>query len=237
MKKLFQAYALCWAILFVIVQLVVILLPAQVTVGNVTYVKLKGLSVATFIVIELALVLQLVCTWLAFRQNKLSGLFYRVPLIRLSYGAAIVTAVVGIVAMAVPGMPQWIPLALCTVILALYVCALLFAVAGAEAIEEREAEIMASTSHMKALTGQAEALMNLARDPETKNQLKKVYEALRFADPVSSGATAESERAIGAGLAALQTAVADGKTEEVKETAEKLLTLIRERSILTKASK
>ena len=119
MKKTFRVYLIAWAILFVIFNVVVIALPKETTIAGVTYVKLGGLSWITLILFELCFVGHLVCTWIALKRNKLSGMFYRLPLIRLSYACIIVTTVIGCVMMAVPQMPDWIPLIVVLIIMAL----------------------------------------------------------------------------------------------------------------------
>ena len=137
MKRAFKFYLIAWAIMFVIFNVVVIALPKETTIAGITYTKLGGLSWITLILFELCFVGHLVCTWFACKQNKLTGTFYRLPLIRLSYACVIVTLVLGCLAMTIPNLPSWIPLVLTLAVMAIYVFAILKAAAAAEIASSR----------------------------------------------------------------------------------------------------
>ena len=191
MKKAFRFYLIAWAILFVIFNVVVIVLPKETTIAGVTYTKLGGLSWITLILFELCFVGHLICTWIALKQNKLSGTFYRLPLIRLSYACIIVTTVIGCVMMAVPNLPDWIPLIVALIIMALYAVAVLKAAAAAEIVEQIDEKVKVQTAFIKTLTVDAQTLLSRAKSEPVKNACKKVFEAVRYSDPMTSGALTE----------------------------------------------
>lgn len=237
MKKGFKFYLIAWAILFVIFNVVVIALPKETTIAGVTYTKLGGLSWITLILFELCFVGHLICTWIALKQNKLSGTFYRLPLIRLSYACIIVTTVIGCVMMAVPNLPSWIPLIVALIIMALYAVAVLKAAAAAHIAEHIDEQIRTNTAFVRDLAVDANALIPRAKSESAKKACKKVYEAVRYSDPMSAETLADVEGRIKTEFDAFTDAVLSDDAEAVSASADVLLALINERNQTCKAGK
>ena len=213
-----------------IFNVVVIVLPKETTIAGVTYTKLGGLSWITLILFELCFVGHLACTWIALKRNKLSGMFYRLPLIRLSYACIIVTTVIGCVMMAVPQMPDWIPLIVVLIIMALYAVAVLKAAAAAEIVEQIDEKVKVQTAFIKTLTVDAQTLLSRAKSEPVKNACKKVFEAVRYSDPMTSGALTDVENRIKTEFDAFTDAVISDNADAVNASADELLTLIKERN-------
>ncbi len=237
MKRAFRIYLIAWAILFVIFNVVVIALPKETTIAGITYTKLGGLPWITLIVFELCFVGHLICTWIALKQNKLSGTFYRLPLIRLSYACIIVTTVIGCVMMAVPNLPDWIPLIVALIIMALYAVAVLKAAAAAEIVEEIDEKVQAKTTFIRTLTVDAQTLLSRAKSEPVKAACKKVFEAVRYSDPMTSDALADVENRIRTEFNAFTDAVLSDNADAVNASADELLTLIKERNSRCKMEK
>ena len=237
MKKAFKLYLIAWAIMFVLFNAVVIALPKEVTIGNVVYTKLGGLSWITLILFELCFVGHLVCTWFACKQNKLTGTFYRLPLIRLSYACVIVTLVLGCLAMTIPNLPSWIPLVLTLAVMAIYVFAILKAAAAAEIVEEIDEKVKAKTAFIKTLTVDANTLCSRAKSEQVQTACKKVFEAVRYSDPMSADALSDVESRIRTEFDALTDAVIADNADAATASADELLALIQERSSRCKTEK
>ncbi|MBP5294590.1 MAG: hypothetical protein J6Y95_02590 [Lachnospiraceae bacterium] len=237
MKKAFKYYLIAWAIMFVLFNLVAILLPNQVTIGNFTYTKFGGLSLVTFILFELCFLGHLACTWYAMKQDKLSGTFYRIPMIRISYACIIVTLILGCVAMAVPMLPSWIPMLLVLLIMAAYVITVLKVAATADVVEQIDEKVAKETSFIKDLTADANALIARANTDEAREACKKVYEAIRYSDPRSNEKLAGVEAEITAEFGKFVTAVKEGNAEIFKAAAEEILALVKERNEKCKVDK
>ncbi len=236
MKKMFKFYLIAWAIMFVLFNIAVIALPKEFTILGVTYEKFGGVSWVTLIVLELCFLLHLALTAVALRQKRLSGTFYRLPLIRLSYGCVIVTTVVAVIAM-LAFVPSWIPLALALLILAVYAFAILKAVVAAELVESVDEKTRAKTSFIRNLTVDADSLLAQAKSEPVKAACKKVFEALRYSDPVSAYGLVDVEERIKAEFDALTDAVIADDPKAVSGSADELLTLIAERNKKSKAGK
>ncbi len=237
MKKGFKFYLIAWAILFVIFNVVVIVLPKETTIAGVTYTKLGGLSWITLILFELCFVGHLICTWIALKQNKLSGMFYRLPLIRLSYACIIVTTVIGCVMMAVPNLPSWIPLIAVLIIMALYAVAVLKAAAAAEIVGQIDEKVKVQTAFVRDLTADASTLTTRAKSEPVKAACKKVYGAVRYSDPMTSDALSDVESRIRTEFDAFTDAVLSDNTDAANASADELLSLITERNRTCKANK
>ena len=237
MKKAFKIYLIAWAIMFVLFNVVVIALPKETTVAGVTVTKLGGLSWITLIVFELCFVGHLVCTWFALKRDKLSGMFYRLPLIRLSYACVIVTLVLGCLAMAIPNLPSWIPLIVALLIMAIYVFSILKAAAAAEIVESIDEKVKVKTAFIKTLTVDAQTLCSRAKSEPVKAACKKVFEAVRYSDPMSADALSDVESRIRTEFDALTDAVISDNADAATASADELLTLIKERNSRCKMEK
>ena len=79
---------------------------------------------------------------------------------------------------------------------------------------------------VKSLTVDAENLMNKANDEELKELTKKVYEAIRYSDPMSNAVLVEVEDKIEKTFADFENAVNTEDTELADYTADELLSLI-----------
>ena len=236
MKKAFKYYLIAWAIMFVLFNIVVVALPKEFSILGVNYVKFGGLSWVTLIVLELCFLLHLGVTALALNQNKLSGTFYRIPLIRLSYGCVAVTLILAVLAMLV-FIPSWIPLALTVAILVIYAMAVLKAAAAAELVEGVDAKTRARTSFIRDLTADADSLLARAKSEPVKASCRKVFEALRYSDPMSAYGLVDVEERIKAEFDVLTDAVIADDPKAVSASADELLTLISERNKKSKAGK
>ena len=97
------------------------------------------------------------------------------------------------------------------------------AVAAVEGVDEK---IKVQTLFVKSLTVDTEHLMNTAKTPELKSLAKKVYEAVRYSDPMSNAVLVEVEDKIENGFADFENAVNAEDLELAESTANELLSLI-----------
>ena len=236
MKKGLKFYLIAWAIMFILFNAAVYFLPQEFTICGVTYEKFGGVSWVTLIVLEVCFLLHLILTAAALNQKKLSGTFYRLPLIRLSYGCLVVTLILAVVAM-LAIIPSWVPLALALLILAIYAFAILKAGTAASLVEGVDRKVEAKTAFIKTLTVDASTLMDRAKSEPVKTACKMVFEAVRYSDPMSSEALSDVENRIKTEFDALTDAILADDAEAVKTTADELLTLVQERNSRCKMGK
>lgn len=218
MNKNQKYYIGVWSILFIVFQAVALISPGWINIEKYTSSFWVG-----YVFITISFVGQLLCAMLALKEQNLTKLFYNIPLIRISYSGLIVSFVFGGMCMLLSLLPYWIGALVAVAVLAVTALSLVKASAAASMVADIDEKIKQQTFFIKNLTVEAEMLIARAKTPESKAVCKKVYEALRYSDPMSSDALAEIERKIDAQFAAFSSTTSS-------ETAEELLLLIGERN-------
>lgn len=231
MKKGFKYYAAAWALLFVLFNLLVFVPPRFV--GE--YDKFGGAFFAGYVGITVAFVGQLVCAHFALKAENAQKLFYNLPLVTVSYTGLVLTLVCGGLCMVVPDLPNWVGALVCLLILVFCVLALIKAAAAAEIVADVDEKVSTQTQFIKNLTVDAENLCARAQTDEAKTACKKVYEAIRYSDPMSAPALADIEAKIAAQMQSFTAAVTTGTG--VDEAADALVLLVQERGSKCKALK
>ena len=233
MKKGFQRYTAAWAALLILFNLICFVTPAEWYGFN----KFGGSFWAGYVVIMLAFLGQLACAYKAFRAENAKKLFYNLPLITVSYTGLILTLVFGGACMAVPDLPNWLGAILGAVVLAFTAVAVIKASAAADIVESVDKKVTEKTAFLRVATADAEVILASAKSEETKAECRKVYEALRYSDPMSNEALSVTEAKITVKLGELKAAAAADDAEKTKTAAEDLMLLIKERNTKCKALK
>ena len=232
MKK-FGIYAICWAILLAVFNVICFATPGEAA----GMTKFGGAFWAGYVFITLAFVGQLACAYFALKEENKQKLFYNLPLITVNYTGLILTIVFGALCMAIPDLPNWVGILICLVIFVFTAIAVIKAGAADEIVANVDEKIKTQTAFMKTLTTDAQNLVNRADTPMLKDICKKVYEALRYSDPMSTPELSDVERRIKEGFDALTDAVLADNLDEAETSAKELLQLITERNNICKNQK
>lgn len=226
MNKNFKFYFGIWAVLFAIFNVVVFVSPNEAVGLN----KFGGAFWVGYIFIALAFVGQLAVSFFALKDENLQKLFYKIPLIRISYIGLVLTLVFGTLCMVIPNFPNWIGIILCLAVLGFDAISLIKATATADMVIEIDKKVKAQTSFIKSLTVDAEGLLARAENDEIKTECKKVYEAVRYSDPMSDVALSAAESQITLKFAEFTSAVNGNDLEAVKRTAKEVVILVDDRN-------
>ena len=132
--------------------------------------------------------------------------------------------------MVISPLPYWVGAIVCAIVLAVNALAVIKASAAAQEVERIDRKVKAQTFFIKSLTVDAETLLSRAKSEEAKVQCKKVYEAIRYSDPMSSELLAAEERQIAERFAALSMAVAEDDTRTAFAVTEEILLLLKDRN-------
>ena len=132
--------------------------------------------------------------------------------------------------MIVSDLPYWLGIVICSIVLAANILSVLKAVAVAGIVEGVDAKVKKQTFFIKALTVDAESLVARAKDEAILANCKKVYEAVRYSDPMSNDMLSGIESQITIRFAALSNAVANQDADAVAAAAEEVLLLIKDRN-------
>lgn len=226
MNKNFKHYLSIWAILLAIFNVAAFVSPAEVAGMN----KFGGAFWSGYIFITLAFLGQLVASYFALREENLKKLFYNLPLISVSWTGLILTVIFGTLCIAVPGVPNWVGIILCFAVLGFTAISVIKANLAAETASAVGEKVKAQTFFIKSLTVDAESLMARAKSELAKAECKKVYEAVRYSDPMSNDALSSVESEITIKFAKFSEAVTENDEKAIGELANEVVILIGDRN-------
>ena len=225
MKKRFSFYAISWTILLALFNVIAFVSPGWIGVEKYYAAFWTGYTFITVTFLG-----QLVCAWFALKEESTSKLFYKVSLITTSYIGLVVTFVIGGLCMLISPLPYWVGIIACSIVLAANILAVMKAAAAIEEVQKIDEKIKVQTAFIKMLTVDAESLISRAKSETIKAECKKVYEAIRFSDPMSNNALSSIESAITTKFSNLSLAVASDNFDSAAEFANELVILIGERN-------
>lgn len=226
MKKTIKFYTAIWAICLLLFNALAFVTPNEIADVS----KFDGAFWVGYIFITIAFVGQLIYAYIAFKAENLNKLFYNIPLISISYGGLVVMLVVGGLTMAIPGMPNWLGVIVCLAVLGFTAISVIKAGFAAEIVSDIDDKIATEIAFIKTMTVEAQNLINRANAPMLKKQCKKVYEALRYSDPVSNCELADIEQRIKEEFDVLTDAVISDDLDATESSVKELTTLIAERN-------
>ena len=143
MNKNFKYYLGIWAILLLIFNIAVFILPNEAAGLS----KFGGAFWVGYIFITFAFIGQLICAYFAFKADSLQKFFYNVPLIRISRIGLVLTVILGTLCMAIPNLPNWIGVILCLAVLAFTAISVIKATAARDIVSEIDEKIESKTSN------------------------------------------------------------------------------------------
>ena len=226
MKKSIGVYSVIWAICLAVFNVIVFVTPNEI--GGVS--KFTASFWVGYVFITVAFIGQLVCAFFALKAENIKKMFYRIPMISISYTGLILILIAGGIFMAIPTLPEWIGIIVCAIILAFNAIAVIKAIAAAEVVGGIDEKVKTQTFFVKSLAADAQSLMASAKSDELRTEAKKVYEAIRYSDPMANDALSELDIQIKRQFNAFSDAVKAEDDELAKETADALAEIIERRN-------
>lgn len=191
MKKTFKFYSIIWAVLLILFNVI-----AFVSVGWTGVEKYTPSFWIGYVFISLSFIGQIICAYFAFKDSDIDKFFYNISLITTSYTGLILSFVFGGLCMFISPLPYWIGTILCVIILALNVMTVIKASIAIYIISDIDNKVKIKKNFIKTLAADAESLISRAKSNEIKKECKKIYEAVRYSDPMSNEALASVESEI-----------------------------------------
>lgn len=225
MKKAFKYYITGWAVVLVLFNLIAFLFG-----GIENEVKYTPPFWIGYAFITLAFIVQLIIAYFAFKQDTAKKVFYNIPLVRISYSGLIASLIFGALSMAIPVLPYWAGVIVDGILTAVVLVAVMKAKAAADLVTSLDETIKKQTQFIQALTADAEILVSHAKSEEAKSECQKVYEAIRYSDPMSSDVLGSIESRITIAFNKLNEAVSAEQTDAIKETANEVIVLVEDRN-------
>ena len=225
MKKRVGLYIAAWAVLLALFNVI-----AFVSVGWAGQEKYTSSFWIGYVFITTMFIGQLICSIMAFKADSAKKLFYRIPLIRTSYAGLVCSFIFGGLCMLISPLPYWVGVILCAIVLVANVLSVIKATAAIEEVERVDEKIKEQTFFIKSLTIDADTLTASAKSEVVKAECQKVYEVIRYSDPMSSDALASVEAQITIQFHALSEAVEGDDIDLVVAIAKNLTALIEDRN-------
>ena len=226
MKSKFKYYLIIWFLIVISFNVVVFVIPR--TIAGID--RFNGSFWVGYAFITIMFVAQLGIGWITFKEENLTKLFYNVSLIRISFIGMITMGVAGIICMLIPVLPVWVGIIICLLVLIIDGIALVSAQAAVSTVEEIDKKIKVKTFFIKSLTVDVEMLKEKATLPEIANELKPLYEAVRYSDPMSDDALSSIESQITLLMSELSEGVDKADIDTVKKSIKSITVLLSERN-------
>ena len=225
MKKVFKFYSTVWAILLALFNVI-----SFVSVGWAGISKYTPSFWIGYVFITVSFIGQIVCAYFALKDNDIKKTFYNISLISTSYTGLILSFVFGGLCMIISPLPYWVGIILCAIILAFNIIAVVKATAAIDILGGIDKKVKEDTFFIKSLTVDAENLISRAKSENIKAECKKVYEAVRYSDPMSSAALASIESDITIKFSKLSEAVISENSGTVVTLADEIIILLGDRN-------
>ena len=178
---------------------------------------------------------------IAFKDDKpLASRVYGVPVFRVGVIYAVVQFTVGLIVCIVSAfvtVPAWIPLMIGVIFLAACIIGVIATDNTRDVVEKLDKDVRETTKRVTYFRLDIDSIADSCKEPEVKDELRKLGEAFRYSDPVSSEFTADSEEKICEELEALKQLVKEGDAAAVKEKIVCVKDLLAERNRICKANK
>ena len=226
MKKTLKSYIGVWAICMLTFNIIAFVVPNE----------MKANFWVGYIFITLAFVGQLFCANIAFKAENAEKFFYNFPLISISFVGTVIMLIVAGLTMAISAIPVWVGIVFCLIILAFTAIAIINASVVSETVSNIDEKIKSKTLFIKMLTADATNLMSKAQTKEAKEITKKVYEIIRYSDPVSSDALSSLEAQITVKFKGFEKAICEN-CENAAAVGEELIILMQDRNTKCKIFK
>ncbi len=227
MKKNFKYFGITWLVGFALFNAITFLIPNEVF--GVTRFD-KGVFWIAYALITLSFIAQLITAYKFVKDDSNEKMFLNIPLLRTGYTAIIVSILVGLVFMIFPILPAWIGAIVCLLIAGYFVIACVNASTVANVVADIDVKVKTKTVFIRMAIVEAENILARAATTEIKVEAKKVYEALKYSDPMSNPALDDIEQEIDNGLKELKKAVTCNDSITVLSVTESLLLNIKERN-------
>lgn len=224
-KKTFYSFAITWGITLALFLVLCLIIPDNPAREEAPY--WIGFS---FII--LAFVILLGAAFFAL-HGKADDAYFRLPIIKRCYTSLLIMGIVGGVLMLIPAaFAVWV--AVLVVLFALGYCliGIINTATTATVAQGVEKKIKAQTIFIKSLTVDADVLKTRAvgKTPVIQAEVNKVYEAVRYSDPMTNPALAAVEGDISVRFGSLVQAVDANDEVQVQQIANAILIQLETRN-------
>ena len=226
MKKNRMYYLVCWICLVALFNVICFVTPEEINGIS----KFEGSFWSGYGFIMATFVMHMIFTMIMTASNNSKKKVHNVSIMVISCVELALMVICGSVCMAVPGLPNWIGIIVCSIILAFSIISLVATKEVEEYALGANENLNQKTHNYRELVSLAELSITSAKNVDAKAIATQIYEAIRYSDSVSNVATQSLENEIERKLNHLLGMIkADEATEAIRNNAEDILFLIEER--------
>ena len=133
-----------------------------------------------------AFVLQIPVGKKVLKHPELKSKFMGYPILYIGISYLIIQVFAAIIIMLIPGVPTWIPVIVCVILLGIACIGMISGNMAREAVEQTEAKIQSKVSFIRSLQADVEILAAQEDNTKVKAKLQSLAQAIRYSDPMSS---------------------------------------------------
>ena len=139
--------------------------------------------------------------------------------------------VAGAVCIKIQSIPNWVGIITCYAILFVTVVLIISTKMVSENVSEANRKLNAKTNTFRATIDKAQELMSKAKNTDSENEIKRVYEAIRYSEPISYPETVEYENQIDSILCQVSKELdTSANHEQIGQTVTELIRVIEKRN-------
>lgn len=230
MTRTFKVYSIIWTICFAMFNIITFVSPLRINI-------ISGNFWTGYLFVIIAFFGQLVCSYIAFKEENIRKMFYNASLIVISYICFIALLITASFCLINPIMPMSIGISICMIVSGIFAVLVIITCFVIKVVSEMDDEIAAKTFAIKSLTANAEQLINKASSEEIKQICERVYESFRFSNTMSDNSAREINEQIQREFSSFENAVNESDLEMAENTSKELITLINKRNLQSKLNK
>lgn len=163
---------------------------------------------------------------LTLKVDTKEKMFLTVSQFKTAYIVTVLSLILAGIYLFVGIVPDWMVYIAVVLVYGFAIISIIKAKAAVTVVGGIDQKIKVQTFFIKSLTVDAEHLINTAKTAELKTLSKKVYEAVRYSDPMSNAVLVEVEDKIQNGFVDFENAINTEDFELASSTADELLSLI-----------
>ncbi len=230
MKNEKKYYIIAWIIVVIIFHVIMFLLPDAMLSPD------EGSFWIIYATVMVSFLGQAYCSNLYAKKENKAERFLYIPVVLISYIALLMTLLLALQALTLQFLQDWFTIIVAILVVAFYAFSVLQTVAAAEKVIAVDKKVEQQTNFIKNLAAQAKALEQ-STPAEILPQVKRVYEAVRYSDPMSTAALADIENEIKAEYDIFAEAVKQKNAASAEKAASAICNKCNERNALCKTLK
>ena len=227
MNRNFKYFGFAWLINLIVFNVLVFVIPVAL-VGK-SHFEHSAFWIG-YILVLVSFFGEMICGYLTLREKDIDKIFLRLPLLYIGHTSVIVSTVFGTLFLVIPALPGWVGGVVSLLVFAFFAISAFTATAFTENVEAIGDNASQKTAFIRALSMQAKTLVERANDDQTKAAAKRVYEAIRYSDPMSVPALNDIEEEIFEAFNSFDKAIQDGDSAAIAMFGDKVVLLISERN-------